>query len=157
MIRLSRLADYAVVLMSQAAREPAAVHNALSLAEATHLPAPTVSKILAMLARDGLLESSRGREGGYRLAHPANQISADAIIAAVDGPIALTVCVDHGHGASQCEIEALCPSRANWQRINDAVRGALRQVMLADLAAPPALTFDQALQPLRDLGQSRPG
>ncbi len=133
MIRLSRLSDYAVLLMSHMARE-AGVHNAQDLAERTSLPLPTVSKILATLARENLLESSRGRQGGYRLALPAAQISVENIIAAVDGPIALTLCVEQGPGS--CDVEAFCPSSAHWHRINSAIRRALGEVTLAELATP---------------------
>lgn len=134
MVRLSRLADYAVLLLSHMAAERGRIHTALDLSAATRLPAPTVSKILAIVARHELLESIRGREGGYRLARAPEAISVEEIITAVDGPIALTVCVEHGPGV--CEFEPFCPSHTNWQRINDAVRDALGRVRLADLAAP---------------------
>ena len=134
MIRPSRLADYGVVLAGRMASQPAAWHNTLDLAAATHVPAPTVSKILAALARAGVLVSHRGAKGGYRLARAPREISAADLIAALDGPIALTVCIEHGDGV--CDVQAFCPSRRGWQRINDAVRQALEDVTLADLALP---------------------
>ena len=127
MIRLSRLSDYAVLLMTHIAHAAAETHNAHDLAEKAHLPAPTVSKILATLARQDLLDSVRGRQGGYRLAQDLSDISVEDIIAAVDGPIALTQCVDQGPGA--CNVEAFCPS---------AIRQALGQGTLAELAVPMA-------------------
>ena len=84
------------------------------------------SKILKGLARAGLLVSHRGAKGGYGLARPAHAISVADIIVALEGPIALTACIEHGPG--ECEIEALCPARANWQRINDAIREALEGI-----------------------------
>jgi len=112
-------------------------HNAFDLAAATGLPAPTVSKLLAALARAGVLVSQRGAKGGYRLARPPAAITAADIVSAVDGPIALTVCIEHGAGA--CDVESLCPTRSGWRRINDAVRDAMNSVSLAELAfAVPA-------------------
>ncbi len=137
MIRLSRLADYAVLLMSHFARDSAAIYNAQDVAASCGLPAATVSKILAALSRDGLLDSIRGSKGGYHLALPAEEISAEQIIRAIDGPIALTVCVDQG--PDNCEVAAFCPSRANWRKINDAVCDALRAVRLTDLTTTSAL------------------
>jgi len=136
MIRLSRLADYAVVLAGNMAREPQKCHNAFDLANGTALPAPTVSKILAALARSGVLVSHRGAKGGYCLARSPHEISIADIIMAVDGPIALTVCLEHGDGV--CEVEPICPSRRGWHRINDAIRSALHGVSLAEMFALPA-------------------
>ncbi len=137
MIRLSRLADYAMVLAGNMSREPQKCHNALDLANATTLPAPTVSKILAALARSGVLVSHRGAKGGYRLARSPHEISVADIIMAVDGPIALTICLEHGDGA--CEVEPVCPSRRGWHRINDAIRCALGSVTLAEMFSLPPL------------------
>jgi FeS assembly SUF system regulator len=131
-IRLSRLADYGVVLACQMAVKADGCHNAYDLAAATGLPAPTVSKLLAALARAGVLVSQRGAKGGYRLARAPEAITAADIVSAVDGPIALTVCIEHGAGA--CDVESLCPTRSGWRRINDAVRDAMKSVSLAELA-----------------------
>jgi len=135
MIRLSRLADYGVVLACQMAGRHDRCHNAFDLAALTGLPAPTVSKLLAALARAGILASQRGAKGGYRLARAADRITAADIVSAIDGPVALTVCIEHGDGA--CDVEAMCPTRRGWQRINDAVRAALESVSLAELALAP--------------------
>jgi FeS assembly SUF system regulator len=134
MIRLSRLADYGVVLACHMAAQSDRCHNAFDLAATTGLPAPTVSKLLAALARAGLLVSHRGAKGGYRLARPASDVTAADIVSAVDGPIALTICIEQGDGA--CDVESLCPTRRGWRRINDAVRQALGSVTLAELAFP---------------------
>jgi FeS assembly SUF system regulator len=132
MIRLSRLADYGVVLAGRMATRPELYHNAMELAEATGLPTPTVSKILAALARDGVLLSQRGVKGGYRLSRRPADISVADIISALDGPIALTLCIEQGPRA--CDVESICPNRHGWQRVNDAVRHALNSVSLADMA-----------------------
>jgi len=132
MIRLSRLADYGVVLACHMAAQSGRSHNAFDLAATTGLPAPTVSKLMAALARAGVLVSHRGAKGGYRLARAAAEITAADIVSAVDGPIALTVCIEHGDGA--CDVESLCPTRRGWRRINDAVRHAMESVTLAELA-----------------------
>ena len=138
MLRISRLTDYATVLLATLAGEPQRVQTAASLAEQTRIAAPTVSKLLKQLQRAGLVTSTRGLHGGYQLARPAAQISAAAILDALEGPVALTDC-SVGHG--QCEIEESCRVGRVWQRLNLAIRRALYDVSLAQLAgldAPPA-------------------
>jgi FeS assembly SUF system regulator len=134
MIKLSRMADYGVILMVQLARAPENVTTAAELTEATALPGPTVSKLLKQLSRSGLLDSHRGTKGGYALSLPAGEISVSDIVSALDGPIALTECMT-AEGAV-CEIEALCPTRTNWRQINDALVEALDRVSLAEMARP---------------------
>ena len=137
MLRISRLTDYATVLLATLAGEPERVQTATALAEQTHIAAPTVSKLLKQLQRAGLVTSTRGLHGGYQLARPASQISAAAILDALEGPVAITDCAA-GHG--NCEIEAGCRVSRVWQRVNLAMRRALYDVSLAQLAgldAPP--------------------
>jgi FeS assembly SUF system regulator len=138
MLRISRLTDYATVLLAALAGEPQRVQTAASLAERTHIAAPTVCKLLKQLQRAGLVTSTRGLHGGYQLSRPAAQISAAAILDALEGPVALTDCAA-GHG--NCEIEESCQVGRVWQRLNLAIRRALYEVSLAQLAgldAPPA-------------------
>ncbi|HEY2340624.1 MAG TPA: SUF system Fe-S cluster assembly regulator [Steroidobacteraceae bacterium] len=138
MLRISRLTDYATVLLATLASEPQRVQTAASLAEQTRIAAPTVSKLLKQLQRAGLVISTRGLHGGYQLARPAAQISAAAILDALEGPVALTDC-SVGHG--QCELEETCRVGRVWQRLNLAIRRTLYDLSLAQLAgldAPPA-------------------
>ena len=143
MIRLSRLADYGIVIMTTIARHPERHHSAAEIAAESAVPPPMASKILKSLARSGLLESQRGARGGYGLARSAGRISVADVIVALDGPIALTACIDDGPGA--CGIEALCPARSNWQRINDAVRAALEGISVDEMAhaVPAAFTLPE--------------
>lgn len=131
MLRISRLTDYATVVLAALAAEPARLRTATALAEQTHIAAPTVSKLLKQLQRAGLVTSTRGLHGGYQLARPAAQISAAAILDALEGPMALTDCAA-GHG--NCEIEDSCRVSRVWQRLNLAIRRALYDVSLAQLA-----------------------
>lgn len=140
MIKLSRMADYGVLLMTELARGHDDLRTASELTADTGLPMPTVSKVLKLLSHGGLLESQRGAQGGYALAHPANRITVADVIAAVEGPIALTDCVSND--GAICEIEALCPTRTNWGRINAVMNEALGRVTLAEMALPP-LDFNQ--------------
>ncbi len=135
-MRLSNLADYAVVLMSAAARQCGSVplHAGL-LAEQTGIPGPTAQKLVSGLARAGLLVSTRGTGGGVRLARPAAAISVADIIEAVEGPIALTSCVEEGR--HDCALEGNCKVQPHWSVVNGAVRGALAQISLASLATTP--------------------
>src|ERR1700739_3918649 len=131
MLRISRLTDYATVLLGALAGDPSRVKTATALAERTHIAAPTVSKLLKQLQRAGLVTSTRGLHGGYQLARPAAQISAAEILDALEGPGALTDCAA-GHG--NCEIEDSCRVTRVWQRLNLAMRRALYDVSLAQLA-----------------------
>lgn len=132
MLKLSKLADYATVLMTAAAREPERTHTGQELAARTRVPLPTVAKLLKTLTRAQLLESLRGAHGGYRLARSAEKISVADIIGAVEGPIAVTAC--SGHGIERCSIETSCATRANWRLINTAIHQALVAVTLAQMA-----------------------
>jgi FeS assembly SUF system regulator len=138
MLRISRLTDYATVVLAALAGEPQRVQTAAALAAQTHIALPTVSKLLKELHRAGLVTSTRGLHGGYRLARAPAQISAAAILDALEGPLAVTDCAA-GHG--NCEIEDSCRVGRVWQRLNLAIRRALYDVSLAQLAgldAPPA-------------------
>ena len=137
MIRLSRLTDYGIVLMSYMAEHRERAINAAELAAVAQLPLPTVGKLLRLLAREELLVSQRGVKGGYTLAHAPDEISIAAIIRALEGPIALTACTTAPSG--DCEYEPQCPVRRPWQRINRAVRDALEQITLADMSGAAAL------------------
>lgn len=139
------------MVMAHVAARPLAVHNAVDAAAATGLPGPTVAKLMARLAKAGLLESSRGAKGGYRLSAAPEQISVAQIVTALDGPIALTHCSKSG--PSSCDRENLCVSRRGINRINGAIRGALEAVSLAELARP----FDfMAPPPQRPAPQPQP-
>ena len=131
MFRMSRLTDYATVLLAALASEPERVQTAAALAGQTRIAPPTVSKLLKQLQRAGLVTSTRGLHGGYQLARPATQISAAAILDALEGPVALTDCAA-GHGV--CDMEDTCRVGRAWQRLNLAVRRALYDISLAQLA-----------------------
>lgn len=138
-MRLSSMADYAVVVMAAAARHCGGVRvSAVQLAEETGLPAPTVQKLVSRLAGAGLLRSSRGVGGGLKLARPAAAITLADIVEAIEGPIALTACVDHGK--HDCTLEGACTVRAHWPIVNEALRGALADVPLTRLAQMPPAT-----------------
>ena len=140
MIRMTKLTDYASVLMTYFAKDPARPHNARDLAGETHLPLPTVSKVLKSLARGGLLESHRGLNGGYSLSRDASEISLADILTAMEGPISLTQC-NESHG-KRCPHENLCPVTDNWKRINGVIRQALANVTLAEMSSPlPRFAF----------------
>ncbi len=137
-MRLSSLADYAVVIMTAAARHCGGVRvSAGQVAEETGLPAPTVQKLVSRLTAAGLLRSSRGAGGGLKLARPAAAISLADIVEAVEGPIALTSCLEDD-AAHCCSFEAGCAVRPHWPEVNQALRGALAGVPLTRLVSQPA-------------------
>jgi FeS assembly SUF system regulator len=132
-MRLSNLADYAVVTMTAAARHCGGGRvSASELAAETGLPAPTVQKIVSKLTAAGLLRSVRGAKGGLQLARPAAAVTLADIVEAIEGPIALTACVDTG--AHDCGLEQNCAVRPHWAIVNKAVRGALADIPLTQLA-----------------------
>lgn len=133
-MRLSSLADYAIVILSAAARQCGARGrlNATLLAEETGIPLPTVQKLVSRLSAAGLIETVRGSGGGLRLSRPPAAINLADVIEAVEGPIAMTACVDHG--AHDCCIEENCRVKPHWNVVNGAVRGALAGVSLASLS-----------------------
>jgi FeS assembly SUF system regulator len=138
MIRLAKLTDYGLVLMTIMARQTVAtVHTARDLAETSRLPLPTVSKVLKQLLQSGLLTSHRGLKGGYGLAKEPAEISVAEIVTALEGPIALTECSTDTSGL--CDLERSCPTRANQRIITLVMRGALEKVMLSELAQPMQL------------------
>ena len=132
-MRLTSLADYAVVMMAAAARHPASARlSANLLAGETGVPLPTAQKLMGRLASAGLLTSARGTGGGFLLAREANGISLADIIEAVEGPIAMTVCVDEAR--NDCALDGHCLVKPHANIVNGAVRGALQGVSLATLA-----------------------
>ena len=133
-MRLSNLADYAVVMLAAAARHGSARLTATLLAEETQVPLPTAQKLVGRLAAAGLLVSARGTGGGFRLAHCPAEISLADIVEAVEGPIALTACVEAGR--HDCGIDHHCQVRPHWGAVNDALRGALAGVSLETLSLP---------------------
>jgi len=131
MLRLSRLTDYAVVALVRLGRAEG-VETSPGIAAAIGIPEPTVAKVLKALTNSGLVVSSRGAHGGYRLSRPLAAIAVAEVIVAIDGPIALTSCVD---GALGCESQSLCPVAGRWDPVNDAIRDALTGITLADMEA----------------------
>ena len=140
MIRVSKLADYGILLMTWLAWRHAQVagevqrRSASELAKDTGLPAPTVSKLLRLLSRAELLDAQRGASGGYALLRAPATISVADVIQAIEGPIALMDCLDHS--TPECGVESLCPTRTNWDRINQAILTALSAISLEEMVTP---------------------
>lgn len=133
MFRVSRLTDYATVVMTCIAAHPDEVLSTGQIAEEAHLELPTVSKLLKSLGHAGLVDSFRGVNGGYRLARSAQQISLADIVEAIEGPLGVTECT---LGEGQCERQAQCGVRDSWQRIHHVLDNALRTMSLADMLRP---------------------
>ncbi|NKB47522.1 MAG: SUF system Fe-S cluster assembly regulator [Legionellales bacterium] len=149
MLRISKLADYGTVVMVYLARRAQHWLTASDIAEQTHVPQPTVSKLLKQLHQAQLVDSKRGSEGGYRLAYPADKISVADIIQAIDGETAVTQCSDsHEH----CVLQPVCQIKGNWRLINHAITAALASVTLAAFAKP-AMKIDRIdISEIRQIG-----
>ena len=130
MLRLSKLTDYAVVVLVRLASADG-VQTSPGIAANTGIPEPTVAKVLKTLAAGGLVVSQRGARGGYRLLRPLAAIPVADVITAIDGPIALAACVDGS--PTECETQSLCPVRGRWDPVNDAIHQALSSITLADM------------------------
>ncbi len=132
MLKISKLADYAIVLMSHLVSSRGRF-SATQLAKSAHLSVPTTSKVLKLLQDAGLLNSERGASGGYYLAREARAISVAEIIAVMDGKTTMTEC---GHSVNQCEHESHCNLKANWRLINKAIDSVLSNISLEDMTIP---------------------
>ena len=142
MLKISKLADYAVMVLGALAEAGEASVSATELAQAARLPQTTAAKVLKLLARSGLVQASRGVSGGYKLPRRAADISVTEIIAAIDGPVKLTDCV----GASHSCLHSTCGIRGRWDPVNRALVTALNEVSLADMLARTPLPFEKPVQ-----------
>jgi FeS assembly SUF system regulator len=131
MIRMSKLTDYAIVILAHLARAQGTL-TAQELAARSRVPLPTVSKLAKELSKAGLVISHRGRNGGYGLARAAEAISVAEIVEALEGPIALTEC--SGPNKTDCGIEDTCLARESWDPVSRAIEDALRGLPLSAIA-----------------------
>ena len=140
MIKLSRMADYAILLVCKMSNDENKVYSSQELSIVTSLKITTISKILTKLTKSNVTDSIRGVSGGYKLTMQAEDISVGNIIDIIDGKVALTVCVEEGENHN-CDLVSLCPSQSNWQIINNTVREALNSVSIAEMANPFVSNF----------------
>ncbi len=131
MIKISRLADYAVVVLTTLAHQDKELLSAVAVSQRTHLPEPTVAKVLKLLARGGIIESIRGVNGGYKLSRSATRIHVADIIKAIEGPVSLTACVEGSK--EKCDYHAHCRVKGRWDDVNMAIQVALESITLADM------------------------
>jgi FeS assembly SUF system regulator len=134
MLKISKLTDYATVIMSFLALYPEKIFSAAHIAQEIHLGAPTVSKILKILLEADLVKSFRGTEGGYQLARSAKEISIADVVSAIEGKFAMTEC---SMGKNICAIDKHCGIKENWQIINKVIFKALSDLTLADMNRHP--------------------
>ncbi|HIF18483.1 MAG TPA: SUF system Fe-S cluster assembly regulator [Cycloclasticus sp.] len=133
MLRVSKLTDYATVILTHIAHQPDELHAASDITQATGVALPTVSKVLKFLSKANILTSHRGSKGGYALANKPNETNVAEVITAIEGPIGMTECTT---SEGTCEQESSCEIKGNWNLINRAVYTALEAVTLADMVAP---------------------
>ncbi|MGZ8218091.1 SUF system Fe-S cluster assembly regulator [Methylomagnum sp.] len=148
MLRISKLTDYAIIVLGQMARHPQQTFAATELAESAGVAVPTVSKVLKALTRAQVLTSTRGAKGGYQLANPPERTTVASIIFALEGPIALTEC---GLEQDSCQQSSSCHTRGHWNIITRAINTALESVTLADMATPMTQTPDEIHIPLSQI------
>ena len=151
MLKISKMADYGTIILTTMASDPEQARSVAEIGSMTGLPAPSVSKILKILIRQGMVSSLRGAKGGYKLSRSPAEISTAQILQAIDGPIGMTECSTH---PGSCHHEAGCQVRPHWQRVNRAMLQALEQISLKQMMAPLVETVD--LRVLRARVVSRP-
>lgn len=157
MIRMSKLTDYAILVLAYLAEAREPLHSAADVAEHTGVSPATASKLLKQLSRAGLVASVRGAQGGYSLARPAEEITAAQVIDGLEGPVAITEC---SSAESTCELEPGCRVSEAWRRINLGIYRVLDEITLAQLVAPPEIPLRRmeitATVALPDDGRSDP-
>jgi FeS assembly SUF system regulator len=136
MLRMSKMTDYGIVLLTELAREPGQTRTARELAEHTRVPMPSTSKLLKSFLQAGLVVSQRGASGGYGLARAAKDIRVTDIITVLEGPLSITECGQHPSAGGSCELETVCRVRHHWRLINQTIQDALGRLTLADLCGP---------------------
>lgn len=134
MIKLSKLSDYAVVVLSLLARDRSRLMTAAGLSTASGIPEPTVAKVLKLLSKEGVIASTRGVNGGYMLERDPAEISVTELITALEGPIALTACIEGSD--DECGIQEICPMSGKWAKVNATIKTALDGLPLSDLLIP---------------------
>lgn len=135
---LSQKAKYAIKALLVLARARERV-QAARVAEDENIPKKFLDLILFELRQHGLVQSIRGREGGYALARPAAEISVASIVLAVDGPLAPLPCasVKFYRRCSDCDDEKTCAVRRLMREVRDAASAILDNTSLAEAAAQP--------------------
>ena len=141
MIKVSRMADYAILIVCKMSRDENKVYSAHDLSINTSLKITTISKILTKLTKADITNSIRGVSGGYKLVMKAKDISVGNIIDIIDGKVALTVCVEEGDH-NNCDLVLMCPSQSNWQIINNRIQEALNSVSIEEMANPFIAKFE---------------
>lgn len=138
MIKLSKLSDYAIVVLSLLARDRAKLMTASVLSASSGIPEPTVAKVLKLLSREGVIVSTRGVNGGYMLERDPAEISVTELISALEGPIAITACVEGSD--DECGIQEICPMSGKWAKVNATIKNALDGLPVSDLLIPVRAT-----------------
>ena len=139
MIRIAKLTDYAILILSILGKNLHICHNAHQIAELSGVSYPTTSKLLKQLLKARIVNSSRGSTGGYKLAHAPKSISIAQIIQALEGPLAITEC---NISKDRCAISNLCSMQLPWMQINKIIHTALENYKLSDLIIPIAGVSD---------------
>jgi FeS assembly SUF system regulator len=136
MIRISRLADYGVVLMCEISSSQGRAHSANSLSKKTNMSESAIMKILKLLVKSGLLNSVRGPKGGYFATKDPKDINVLDVVSAIDGPVAVTICSNDSHDA--CEFKAACVAKRGWGVVNNALQTTLAGFTIADFITSDA-------------------
>ncbi len=151
MFKLSKLTDYAFVVLTHMVRVEGQQCTAQDIADKTRLPHPTVAKVLKLLAKGGVVAAQRGASGGYNLSRSPREITVEQVITAIDGPLLLTDCVD---GAQHmCSHQNACAVNGRWNKVNRALSGALSSVSLYDMACDTPPYFTRGISPAKEINQ----
>jgi Rrf2 family protein len=149
-LRISRKIDYGLrAMIYLASISPDAIVPFREIARQMLVPEDFLAKILKTLVDEGLVRSTRGPHGGYALAKPATDISFLEVIEAVEGPIALNVCLDE----DGCGKAAACTMVGVWREGQERMLEVYRAAKLASLALKPDASGQIGLVQLGAAGQ----
>lgn len=132
MLKLTKKADYGLIALKHLAAHPGKRSASVKeLGDCYRIPVPILAKVLQKLAKEGLLTSEQGTNGGYRLARSPQTITALEVVRAIDGPIILTSCfTDH----RECDQSNSCTVKEPLRKVHEGILRLLDGITISDLS-----------------------
>ena len=133
MLKINRQTDYAVrVILALAKRGEGVRLSSADIQQEMLIPKSFMSRIVAQLSREGLINTFPGRDGGMSLPRPASQITLKDVVDAFEGPILLSECMQV-KGEDDCPFQSNCPVRSKWGRVQVAMMREMASITFEDL------------------------
>ena len=135
MLKLSKLTDYAVIVLGCLGAQNGKPVSASFVADKTKLPEPTVQKVLKMMASAKIITATRGATGGYIVPLSLACISISDVVEAIEGPLELSPC--HNDIDENCALAKLYAPKNKWNKVNVAIKKTLDNIRVIDLVPSP--------------------